>query len=379
VTHPWADAETAALTEMARKFFLTESVPHREKAEARKHVDRELWRKAGAVGLLCASIPEEYGGGGGTLAHEFAILSAQASVGETGFGNQVHSGICAHYINAYGSEEQKRRWLPGMASGDLVCAIAMTEPGCGSDLKALRTTALREGDDFVINGSKTFITNGSQADLVIVVCKTDPAAPGVHGVSLVVVETAAVTGYTVGRVLDKAGMHASDTAELFFDDVRVPVGNLLGEAGKGFIQTMKQLPQERLIIGVWGVAVMEAALAETVAYAKSREAFGGTLFDLQNTRFVLAECATLARIARVFVDDCIVKHMRGELDNATASMAKYWVSETQGQLVDKCQQLFGGYGFMWEYPITRMAADGRVQRIYGGANELMKELIARSL
>ncbi|HZE67858.1 MAG TPA: acyl-CoA dehydrogenase family protein [Sporichthyaceae bacterium] len=379
MTHPWADAETAALTEMARKFFLTESVPHREKAEARKHVDRELWRKAGAVGLLCASIPEEYGGGGGTLAHEFAILSAQASVGETGFGNQVHSGICAHYINAYGSEEQKRRWLPGMASGDLVCAIAMTEPGCGSDLKALRTTALREGDDFVINGSKTFITNGSQADLVIVVCKTDPAAPGVHGVSLVVVETAAVTGYTVGRVLDKAGMHASDTAELFFDDVRVPVGNLLGEAGKGFIQTMKQLPQERLIIGVWGVAVMEAALAETVAYAKSREAFGGTLFDLQNTRFVLAECATLARIARVFVDDCIVKHMRGELDNATASMAKYWVSETQGQLVDKCQQLFGGYGFMWEYPITRMAADGRVQRIYGGANELMKELIARSL
>ena len=379
MTHPWADDETAALTEMARKFFLTESVPHREKAEAQKHVDRELWRKAGAVGLLCASIPEEYGGGGGTLAHEYAILTAQASVGETGFGNQVHSGICAHYINAYGTEEQKQRWLPRMASGDLVCAIAMTEPGCGSDLKALRTTALRDGDEFVLNGSKTFITNGGLADLVIVVCKTDLAAPGVHGISLVMVETAEAPGYSVGRLLDKAGMHASDTAELFFDNVRVPVGNLLGEAGKGFIQTMQQLPQERLILGVWGVAVMEAALAETVAYTKSREAFGGTLFDLQNTRFELAECATLARIARTFVDDCIVKHIAGELDNTTASMVKWWVSETQGQVVDKCQQLFGGYGFMWEYPITRMAADGRVQRIYGGANELMKELIARSL
>jgi alkylation response protein AidB-like acyl-CoA dehydrogenase len=255
----------------------------------------------------------------------------------------------------------------------------MTEPGCGSDLKALRTTAIRDGDEFVINGSKTFITNGSQADLVILVCKTDPTAPGVHGVSLIVVETRDASGYAVGRVLDKAGMHSSDTAELFFDDVRVPAGNLLGEAGKGFIQTMQQLPQERLIIGVWGAAVMETALAETVAYAKTREAFGGTLFDLQATRFALAECATLARIARTFVDDCIVRHLRGELDNATASMVKYWVSETQGQVVDKCQQLFGGYGFMWEYPITRMAADGRVQRIYGGANELMKELIARSL
>jgi alkylation response protein AidB-like acyl-CoA dehydrogenase len=379
VTHPWADDETTALTDLARKFFLAESVPHREKWEAQKHVDRDLWRKAGAIGLLCSSIPEEYGGGGGTMAHEFAILSAQASVGETGFGNQVHSGICAHYINSYGSDEQKQRWLPGMASGDLVCSVAMTEPGCGSDLKALRTTALRDGDEFVINGSKTFITNGSQADLVIVVCKTDPAAPGVHGVSLVVVETADAPGYAVGRVLDKAGMHSSDTAELFFDSVRVPASNLLGEPGKGFIQTMQQLPQERLIIGVWGIAVMEAALAETVAYTKSREAFGGTLFDLQATRFTLAECATLVRIARVFVDDCIVKHLRGELDNATASMAKYWVSEMQGQVVDKCQQLFGGYGFMWEYPIARMAADGRVQRIYGGANELMKELIARSL
>jgi alkylation response protein AidB-like acyl-CoA dehydrogenase len=364
---------------LARSFFLAESVPHREKWEAQKHVDRDLWRKAGAIGLLCASIPEEYGGGGGTFAHEVAIINAMAAVGETGFGNQVHSGICAHYINAYGSEEQKRRWLPGMASGELVCSVAMTEPGCGSDLKALRTTAIRDGDEFVINGSKTFITNGSQADLVILVCKTDPTAPGVHGVSLVVVETRDASGYAVGRVLDKAGMHSSDTAELFFDDVRVPAGNLLGEAGKGFIQTMQQLPQERLIIGVWGAAVMETALAETVAYAKTREAFGGTLFDLQATRFALAECATLARIARTFVDDCIVRHLRGELDNATASMVKYWVSETQGQVVDKCQQLFGGYGFMWEYPITRMAADGRVQRIYGGANELMKELIARSL
>ncbi|WP_019876759.1 acyl-CoA dehydrogenase family protein [Sporichthya polymorpha] len=379
MTYPWADDETLALMDMARKFFLTESVPHREKAEANKHVDRELWRKAGSVGLLCAGISEEYGGGGGTLAHEFAILTAQASTGDTGFGNSVHTGICAHYIDAYGTEEQKQRWLPGMASGDLVAAIAMTEPGCGSDLKALRTTAIQDGDEYVLNGSKTFITNGGQADLVIVVCKTDPAAPGVSGVSLVVVETQDQPGYSVGRLLDKMGMHASDTAELFFDNVRVPVTNLLGQAGRGFHQTMQQLPQERLILAVIGVAVMEAALAETVEHTKNREAFGGTLFDLQNTRFVLAECATLAKVARTFVDDCVVKHCRGELDNSTASMAKWWVTETQGQVVDKCQQLFGGYGFMWEYPITRMAADGRVQRIYGGANELMKELIARSL
>ncbi|GAA0629419.1 acyl-CoA dehydrogenase family protein [Sporichthya brevicatena] len=379
MTYPWADDETLALMDMARKFFLTESVPHREKAEANKHVDRDLWRKAGSVGLLCAGIPEEYGGGGGTLAHEFAILSAQASTGDTGFGNSVHSGICAHYIEAYGTEEQKQRWLPGMASGDLVAAIAMTEPGCGSDLKALRTTAIQDGDEYVINGSKTFITNGGQADLVIVVCKTDPAAPGVSGISLVVVETQDRPGYSVGRLLDKMGMHASDTAELFFDNVRVPVTNLLGQAGRGFHQTMQQLPQERLILAVIGAAVMEAAVAQTIEHTKNREAFGGTLFDLQNTRFVLAECATLAKIARTFIDDCVVKHCRGELDNATASMAKWWVSETQGQVVDKCQQLFGGYGFMWEYPITRMAADGRVQRIYGGANELMKELIARSL
>ena len=379
MTHPWADDETNALTEMARKFFLTESVPYREKAEANKHVDRELWRKAGALGLLCASIPEEYGGGGGTFAHEVAIQTAQSSVGDTGFGNSVHSVICAHYINAYGTDEQKRRWLPGMATGDLVCAIAMTEPGCGSDLKALRTTAVQDGEEFVLNGSKTFITNGGQADLVIVVCKTDADAPGVHGISLVVVETQDAPGYSVGRLLDKMGMHASDTAELFFDNVRVPVTNLLGERGKGFIQTMLQLPQERLILGVGGIAVMEYALAETVKYTKERQAFGGTLFDLQNTRFVLAECATLVKVARTFVDDCVAKHIAGELDNATASMAKYWISEIQGQVVDKCQQLFGGYGFMWEYPITRMAADGRVQRIYGGANEVMKELIARSL
>jgi acyl-CoA dehydrogenase len=265
-----------------------------------------------------------------------------------------------------------------MVTGELVGAIAMTEPGTGSDLQAVRTNAVREGDHYVINGSKTFITNGGQADLVIVVCRTDPDAPGVHGISLVVVETN-TPGFSVGRLLDKMGMHASDTAELFFDNVRVPVANLLGERGKGFIQTMTQLPQERLILAVSGIAVMEAALAETVAYTKSREAFGGTLFDLQNTRFVLAEAATLVKVARTFVDDCVVKHIAGELDNATASMAKWWVSDTQGKVVDMCQQLFGGYGFMWEYPITRMAADGRVQRIYGGANEVMKDVIARAL
>ena len=374
----WMDDEAIALKEMASKFFEVEAAPHRERWEQQKFVDREFWLKAGAVGLLCAGIPAEYGGGGGTLAHDLAVLRAQAAAGESGFGNQVHSGLVAHYLLQYGTEEQKLRWLPGMATGELIGAIAMTEPGGGSDLKTLRTTALRSGDRYVVNGSKTFISNGSTADLIILVVKTDPSA-GTRGISLVALETKDAAGFTVGRNLDKLGMKAQDTSELFFDNVEIPVAHLLGEEGKGFSYAMAQLAQERLIVADWGVAVMESALEETVAYAKQREAFGGRLIDLQNTRFELAECATIAQVARVFIDDCVDRHLRGELDGTTASMAKWWVSDMQCQVIDRCLQLFGGYGYMLEYPITRMFADARVQKIYAGANEVMKELIARSL
>jgi len=374
----WADDEVLALKEMATKFFEAELLPHQERFAAQKYVDREFWNKAGSLGLLCASIPEEYGGGGGSFAHDFAVFDAQYRLGDTGFGNMVHSGLVAHYILAYGSEEQKRRWLPAMASGELVGAIAMTEPGAGSDLKELRTTAIRDGDHYVVNGAKTFISNGKHAGLVIVAAKTDPSA-GAKGVSLVVLETADATGYRVGRLLDKVGMKGQDTAELFFDDVRVPVENLLGVEGGGFGYLMRQLAHERLVVAVCAAAATEAAVALTVAYTKERKAFGAPLFDMQNTRFELAECATLAQVARVFVDNCIERHLRGELDGPTASMAKAYTTEIQGRVVDRCVQLFGGYGYMLEYPIARMYADARVQRIYAGANEVMKELIARSL
>ena len=374
----WADEDVIALKDMATKFFQTEAVPHRERWAAQKCVDREFWYKAGELGLLCASVPEEYGGGGGTLAHDFAVFEAQAACGETGFGNQVHSGLVAHYILTYGTEEQKNRWLPAMATGALVGAIAMTEPGGGSDLKALRTTAIREGDHYRLNGAKTFTSNGSTADLIVLVVKTDPGA-GAKGVSLIVLETADAPGFRVGRVLDKVGMKAQDTAELFFDDVLIPADNLLGEEGAGYGYAMAQLAHERLVVADWGVAVLESAVEETVKYTKNREAFGKPLFDMQNTRFELAECATIARIARVFVDDCIQRHLRGELDAATASMAKAWVTDMQVQVIDRCVQLFGGYGYMLEYPIARMFIDSRAQKIYAGANEVMKELIARSL
>jgi acyl-CoA dehydrogenase len=374
----WAHDDVIALKEMATKFFETEALPHRERWAAQKCVDRDFWYKAGELGLLCTSVPEEFGGGGGTLAHDFAIMEAQAACGESGFGNQVHSGLVAHYILAYGTEDQKRRWLPGMASGALVSAIAMTEPGGGSDLKALRTSAIREGDHYRLNGAKTFTSNGSSADLIVLVVKTDPTA-GAKGVSLIVLETADAPGFRVGRVLDKVGMKAQDTAELFFDDVLVPVENLLGEEGAGYGYAMRQLAHERLVVAVWGTAVLESAVEETVKYTKDRHAFGSSLFDMQNTRFELAECATIARIARVFVDDCIERHLRGELDATTASMAKAWVSDMQVAVIDRCVQLFGGYGYMLEYPIARMFVDSRAQKIYAGANEVMKELIARSL
>lgn len=377
---PPADAaELALFRETARAFFEREVVPHRERWAAQHHVDRDLWRTAGEAGLLCAGIPEDLGGGGGSFAHEVVALEEQARALDTAFGNQVHSSICAHYLHAYGTEEQQRRWLPGMGRGELVAAVAMTEPGAGSDLKAIRTTARPDGAAYVVDGAKTFISNGLHADLVIVVARTDPDA-GTRGISLLVVETADAEGFRRGRPLEKLGMQGQDTTELFFDQVRVPRENLLGGVeGRGFAQLMEQLPRERLVLAVGAVATAERILADTVAYAKERRAFGGTLHDLQNTRFELAECATDVRLGRVFVEDCVRRQLAGTLDAASASMAKWWCSDMQGRVIDRCLQLHGGYGFMLEYPVARAYADARVQRIYGGANEIMKELIARAL
>ncbi len=375
----WHDDDVTALGALADKFFAKSVIPHRDRWDTQHHIDREVWLEAGRLGLLCCSIPEEYGGGGGTFAHDLAVIEAQGRALDTAWGNTVHSGIVAHYVLAYGTEEQRRSWLPKMASGEFISAIAMTEPGAGSDLKNIKTTALRDGGEYVINGAKTFISNGSMADLIVVVAKTDPKA-GAKGVSLIVAETAGLDGFTRGRVLDKVGQHGADTSELFFENVRVPVENVLGGVeGKGFGQLMTQLAQERLTIAVSAVVAMEVAVAETVAYTKSRNAFDQTIFDFQNTKFTLAECKTQAHVARVFVDSCIDRHLRGELDATTAAMAKWWLTEQQCEVIDRCLQLFGGYGYMREYPIARMYEDARVQKIYAGANEVMKDIIARSL
>ena len=379
----WFTEDLEALADTATRFAERECLPHDARWREQRRGDREIWNKAGAAGLLCASIPEEYGGGGGHFGHEVAMTQALARQMAGGFSNGVHSVIVAHYFLRYASEEQKRRWLPKMARGELVAAIAMTEPGAGTDLQAVRTTARRDGDHYVINGSKTFITNGWHADLIVIVCRTGPES-GAKGISLVVAEGTGqggnLPGFRRGRLLDKVGQHTIDTCELFFEDLRVPCANLLGpEEGQGFRQLMEQLPQERLIIAVGSVALMRRAIDETLAHVRERQVFGQPLLKQQNTRFVLAECQTLATIAKSFVDDCVGRALRGELDNATAAMAKWWVSDTVCKVVDACLQLFGGYGYMNEYPIARLYADQRVGRIYGGSNEVMKELIARAL
>ena len=374
----WMDDETEALEELAFNFFGREAAPNEERYGRQQHVDRDLWNKAGDVGLLCASIPQQFGGGGGTFAHEAAIFMGQVRAFAPSFGGQVHSAIIAHYLNAYGTHEQKVEWLPKMASGETISAIAMTEPGTGSDLQAIRTTAIRDGDDYVINGSKTFITNGFLCDLVVLVAKTDPTA-GSHGVSLLLVE-ADRAGFSRGRNLEKVGQHGLDTCELFFDDVRVPTSNLLGGiAGQGFGWLMQQLPQERLILSVAAVAAMHQTMEVTLAYTKDREAFGKPIFGFQNSRFVLAECDTLVSVTQSFIDDCIEKHLAGGLDLKDASKIKWWSTEQQNVVADRCLQLFGGYGYMAEYPISKLWTDARVQKIYGGSNEIMKELIARFL
>jgi acyl-CoA dehydrogenase len=375
----WKTDDLVLFEEEVYKFFSRELYPHVETWREQGKVDRWAWEKAGEAGLLCMSMPEEYGGAGGSFAHEQIFCEQQIRAGVEGFGAGLHNCIVAPYILHYGTEEQKRRWLPRMAKGELIGAIAMTEPGTGSDLQAVKTTAVKSGNQYVLNGSKTFITNGGTANFIIVVAKTDPGE-GAKGVSLMVVETDGTEGFRRGRLLKKLGLKAQDTAELFFDDVRIPTTNLLGpEEGQGFYQLMKQLPQERQQIAVQSIGVIEAALDQTIAYVKERTAFGKPIIAFQNTQFKLAECKAKATMARVFVDYCTGELIAGRLDPVTASMSKLLLTDLENEIVDECLQLFGGYGYMDEYPISRMYADARVQRIYGGTNEIMKLLIARSL
>lgn len=378
-TSPWIRDDLVIFQDSIRRFIASELVPHEERWAKQHHVDRETWLKAGEFGMLLPSIPEQYGGGGGTFAHDAIITQEQARAISTSLGTNVHSGIVAHYLLRYASEAQKQHWLPKMARGEMVGAIAMSEPGAGSDLKSIKCRAVREGDSYVINGSKTFISNGYHADLVLLVTKTDPDK-GARGVSIIVVETKDLKGFRRGRFLEKIGQKGQDTTELFFDDVRVPCTNLLGPMeGEGFVQLMQQLPQERMIIALGAVASMERAVAETIEYVGQRKVFGQSLLELQNTRFKLAECKTVATVARRFVDDCMDKVLRGELDAETAAMAKWWCTQQNCQVIDECLQLHGGYGYMTEYPIARLYVNARVGKIFGGSNEIMKELIARTL
>jgi acyl-CoA dehydrogenase len=381
MTHPpWMDDEVAAFRDAVRKVFEREFAPQELRWREQHLVDRAVWRRAGELGLLCTSIPAAYGGAGGTFAHEAVVAYEQARALVNSFSINVHSGIVAHYLLAYGSEAQKDRWLPKMARGEIVAAIAMTEPGAGTDLQAIRTRARRDGDHYVIDGAKTFITNGHHADLICVAVKTDAAAHGANGISLLMIETEGLAGFRRGAPLPKIGQHGQDTTELFFEAVRVPAINLLGgDEGQGFRQLMQQLPRERLLIAVGALGTMQRALDETLAHVRERQVFGGPLLALQHTRFTLAECRTEAALCEAYVDQCIVRQLAGTLDVASAAMAKWSATDKLGRIVDACLQLHGGSGYMAEMPIARMYVDARVQRILGGTNEVMKELIARSM
>lgn len=367
----------ALFRDMVRRFLDEHAKPHHEKWEAQGYVDRDVWLKAGEQGLLLPTVSTDYGGAGATEAMSAVLTEEVARANTSGLGFGLHNDIVAPYIESYGSEAQKKKYLPPMARGEKIGAIAMTEPGTGSDLQGVRTTARRDGDHWVINGSKTFITNGWHADLVIVVTKTDPAA-GAKGVSLIIVEEG-TPGFRKGKRLKKVGLKSQDTSELFFDDVRVPAENLLGKEGEGFIYLMQKLPWERLQIAITAHASAQAAIDHTIQYVQDRKAFGSPIGEFQNTRYKLAECQTEVEIGRVFVDKCLEMQIAGVLDSATASMAKLWLSEMQGRVLDACVQLHGGYGFMWEYPVAQAYADARVQRIYGGTSEIMKELISRQM
>ena len=377
-TSTWYSEEHRLYTESVRKFFADELAPNIERWIDAGIVDRVFWVKAGEAGILGAAIEEAYGGAGAGISFDAITIYEQARCSDSGWGFGIQS-IVIHYIRAYGTEDQKARWLPKLATGEMVAALAMTEPGCGSDVQSVRTSATKTGNEYLITGSKTFITNGQTANLICLAAKTDKDA-GASGVSLIMVETDNLEGFRRGKNLSKLGLKAQDTTELFFEDARVPKNNLLGiQEGQGFYQLMNQLPWERLLIGITALGAIDFALEETTRYVRERKAFGTRVMDFQNTRFKLAEMKTKAEVTRSFLNDGIQKLDAGILDASTASMAKWWGSQTQCEIMDECVQLHGGYGYMMEYPITRLYADARVQKIYGGTNEIMKELIARSL
>jgi acyl-CoA dehydrogenase len=375
-----AEHELLMFRDSVIRFMEREAPPERVQGWREEGiVDRAFWTKAGEAGFLGISLPEQYGGGGGDFRYDVVLIDQVVRQDISGFSVSLHNGIVAPYVATHGTDEQKARWIPRLSNGDLIAAVAMSEPNTGSDLQKLRTTAKRDGDGYRINGQKTFITNGQLANFIVVAAKTDPQAGG-KGISLLVVETNKAEGFRRGRNLDKIGNEAQDTSELFFDDVWVPADNLLGlEEGQGFRQLMTELPRERLIIAIQAMAMIEVALEETIEYTKVREVFGGPLIKFQNTQFKLAEAKTQAAIGRTFINECLRLSLLGELSNTQACMAKYWVTDLQNRIIDDCLQMHGGYGYMSEYRIGRMYKDARVSRIYGGSNEIMKMIIARSL
>ena len=374
----WSDPDVEMFRDSVKKFVEIEFAPYDKQWKQQQHVDKSVWLKAGEMGLLCTDIPEQYGGMGADFRFEVVMAEEFWGRGYNAFGSMVHT-LVANYLLNHGTEDQKQHFLPSMASGELIGAIAMSEPDAGSDLQSIRTTAVRDGDDYIINGAKTWISNGYNAGLVALVCKTDPKERA-HGMSIILVETKDLPGFSTGKIIEKIGQKGQDTCELFFADVRVPAANLLGGTeGRGFIQLMSDLPYERILLAASGAAAMETAVDMTITYAKDRKVFGQRLIDMQTSKHKLAELKTTAHIARVFVDDCIDKQLKGEADTTLASMAKYWVTDKQCEVIDSCLQFFGGNGYTQEYPISQFYLDARVQRIYGGSNEIMKEVIARSL
>ncbi len=376
--HKWVTEEHKLFTESVQKFYNDEMKPNIEDWVENGVVSKSFWEKAGHAGIMSGSVLEEHGGVGGDMGFDSITVYEQAKTGDSSWGYGIQS-IVIHYLNEYGTDEQKNEWLPKLIEGKSIASLAMTEPGAGSDLQAIKTIARKDGNQYTLNGSKIFITNGGSADLIIVAAKTDQSA-GAKGISLILLDTNNVEGFSRGKPLKKLGLKGNDTAELFFDNVKVPLTNLIGkEEGQGFYQMMNQLPWERLLIGITALGAIDFALQETIKYVQERKAFNRRIMDLQNTRFKLAEAKTKAEVLRSFINDCIARLIKGKLDAATASMAKYWGSQIQNEIMDECLQLHGGYGYILDYPISRMYADARVQKIYGGSNEIMKELIARSI